>query len=164
MCFVHLPFVCSCCFPFPCWVVGRWAAQVGDGVGTNLADINFQDAQALPQDACEASRIMKMIFSSKQKSNLKNTPSQTQSLILRWLTTIGWMLFFKFVLFESGDWYFRGGKLLISPSPVSERRHQKTKKMSKWILKKNTLRITWFALHVFEETTYWLDLIWVWTD
>ena len=65
------------------WAVGRWAVQVGDGVGTNLADINFQDAQALPQAACEASRIMKMIFSSKQKINPKNTPSQTQSLILR---------------------------------------------------------------------------------
>ena len=37
-------------------LTGRWAAQVGDGVGTNLADINFQDAQALPQAACEAYR------------------------------------------------------------------------------------------------------------
>lgn len=45
----------------PFSLLGGWplAAQVGDGVGTNLADINFQDAQALPQAACEASRIMK---------------------------------------------------------------------------------------------------------
>lgn len=32
----------------PFSLLGGWplAAQVGDGVGTNLADINFQDAQA----------------------------------------------------------------------------------------------------------------------
>lgn len=43
---------CSCSFCLftllPFSLLGAWplASQVGDGVGTNLADINFQDAQA----------------------------------------------------------------------------------------------------------------------
>ena len=62
-------------------VVAPLAPKVGDGVGTNLADINFQDAQAvskktpLGEDWWSLLKGNFLMILSNEKTIPKNTPS-----------------------------------------------------------------------------------------